>query len=351
MTDVVLSSGTLDVEFRERGEAHAAPFPDAHTLGVIDYGPRPSGPSLSRRGVELAVPMAAAPADGFAEVWTVNRPVATGEHHGIHYAHDGEHLFCAGRIPPSLCYARKTEEAYAALLGVIDRLGYHSVFRMWNFIGHINEDNAERLEIYQDFCLGRAMAFEKSRIPLRRLSAATGIGALGEGISFYALTARTASCTPLENPRQLAAYRYPPRYGPKPPSFARATYVRHAGAGPGSAAAGERDRASGRLYVSGTASILGHASVHRGRIEEQVRTTLDNIAGVIGDANAAAHGLDHGYRLTDLHRVKVYVRRAEDLGTVRRMCGEAFSPEAATVFLNVDICRSDLLVEIEGIAR
>ncbi|WP_206507991.1 FkbO/Hyg5 family chorismatase [Streptomyces chrestomyceticus] len=356
MTDVALSPDTLDVEFRKRTEAPAPDFPGVHTLGVVEYGPRPAGPSLTHRGVELTVPMAAAEADGFAEVWTTTRPVRTGYHRGIHYAYDGEHLFCAGHLPAARSYARKTEEAYTALLELAGELGYHSLFRMWNFIGRINEDNAERLEVYRDFCLGRATAFEKSRYPLRRLSAATGIGALGEGISFCALSAKSGICTPLENPRQIAAYHYPPKYGPKSPSFARATHVRHTAAAAGTGTAEDAPPPQDapthdRLYVSGTASIVGHASVHAGRIEEQVRTTLDNIAGVIGDANAAAHGLAHGYRLTDLYRAKVYVRHAEHLDAVRRLCAEAFAPEAEIAYLNVDICRSDLLVEIEGIAR
>ncbi|MEU9886549.1 hypothetical protein [Sphaerisporangium sp. NPDC051011] len=34
---------------------------------------------------------------------------------------------------------------------------------------------------------------------------------------------------------------------------------------------------------------------------------------------------------------------------VRRACSGAFSPHAAIAYVNVDICRDDLLVEIEGI--
>jgi hypothetical protein len=45
----------------------------------------------------------------------------------------------------------------------------------------------------------------------------------------------------------------------------------------------------------------------------------------------------------------VYVRTRQDLPVVREICAKAFSPAADIAFLNVDLCRSDLLVEIEGI--
>jgi chorismate lyase / 3-hydroxybenzoate synthase len=49
-------------------------------------------------------------------------------------------------------------------------------------------------------------------------------------------------------------------YGAPPPSFARAAHV-------GS------DGGRGDLFISGTASIVGHRTVHRGNVELQTRTT------------------------------------------------------------------------------
>jgi chorismatase len=211
--------------------------------------------------------------------------------------------------------------------------------KMWNFIGGINEDNSEGLEIYRDFCRGRAEAFE-SRALDTAVPAATGVGSLGDGIAFYLLAGRPGRNTGVENPRQTPAYHYPSRYGPKSPRFARATHVRPAGP----------HHPKGWIYVSGTAGILGHESVHAGDVEAQCRVTLDNIARLIGPENLSAHGVTGAPGLPGLRKVKVYVRRRADLPVVRRVCEKAFPATAEAVYLNVDLCRSELLVEIEAIA-
>ena len=55
-----------------------------------------------------------------------------------------------------------------------------------------------------------------------RLCAASAVGSLGGELSicFLGSKERGVHC---ENPRQLPAYRYPKLYGPRSPSFARAT--------------------------------------------------------------------------------------------------------------------------------
>ena len=94
------------------------------------------------------------------------------------------------------------------------------------------------------------------------------IGAHGGGIFLYLLACRGGTQVNIENPRQVPAYHYPSKYGPKSPNFARATYF--APDGPG------------RIFVSGTAAILGHQTMHHGDVEQQCRLALGNIAQVIG---------------------------------------------------------------------
>lgn len=163
----------------------------------------------------------------------------------------------------------------------------------------------------------------------------------GGGIPFYFLACRAGRVIHLENPRQVPAYSYPRQYGPKSPSFARATYLTRPG-WPASA---------GALYVAGTASILGHETVHAGDVGRQCDVALENIAHLISAANLSRHGIGCGYDLNDLRLIKVYTRHLSDIPLVERKCREAFSPEADIRFLNVDICRRDLLVEIEGVIQ
>lgn len=310
-----------------------------NVLGVINYTTECTGPRVENGLLTLDLHMASDPGEAFAEVWTTGRQAETGEHHGIVYAHDGEYLLVAGLIAPTGRYTEDTRVAYVAALDLMDTLGYKNCFRMWNFINDINADNTEGLEIYRDFCKGRAEAFELFHFGDKEVPSATGIGSQGGGIAFYFLASRTAALTSVENSKQMAAYHYPRQYGPRPPKFARATYL----------AATHTDRRSGQIYVAGTASIRGHETLHDGDIAAQVKLSLDNIEHLISDENLAEYEITQGNSLLNLDNIKVYVRHRSDIPVVRRMCEERFSPNARVQYLNVDVCRADLLVEIEGI--
>jgi len=290
----------------------------AHPLGVVRYAAAAAPPSIRGGRPALDVHVVRDPAHAVTEVWTSGRPVTADVRDGIAVGHDGEYAFCAGRVPPAARYAPGVRRAYLRAFGVLARLGYPYVFRMWNFVGRINEPNADGLEIYRDFCRGRAEAFDVSPLPRDLLPAATGVGAHTDGVAFFLLARRAPGHVAVENHRQIPAYRYPDRYGPRSPSFARASRL-----------------PDGPLLISGTASILGHATAHPGDVAAQCRTTLDHLTTLAGDLRA-------------LRTVKVYVRHSRDLAAVRRECATAFAGEVA--YLVTDLCRPDLLVEIEGVS-
>ncbi|MEO6091337.1 MAG: FkbO/Hyg5 family chorismatase [Umezawaea sp.] len=308
-------------------------------LGVVKYTTECADPTAESGYPELSIHMVNSPNDGFAEVWTTDQPVESGEHNGIAYSHDGTYLLCTARIAPSTNYTAQTRTAYTDALDLMASLDYRKCFRMWNFVSDINGYNSRGLEIYRDFCQGRAEAFEQFDLDECKLPAATGIGSLGGGIAFYLLASKTDLTTPIENPNQMAAYRYPKRYGPKSPKFARATHI----------TSGDPNRPRGQIYVAGTASIRGHETLHRGDVESQCHLALENIAHVIGSENLSTYGIEPGRELSELRNIKVYVRHDEDVETVRKICADAFATDVEIAFMNVDICRSDLLVEIEGI--
>ncbi|MFD0340146.1 FkbO/Hyg5 family chorismatase [Streptomyces sp. NPDC127117] len=327
----------IDSAFQFADEADTVPD-GRHVLGRVMFGERPTGPALRGGTSEIGVHMASPGFDPFSEIWTTGVPATGGEHRGLVYAHDGEYLFCAGRIPEAGTYRDATRETYEAAFELMDLLDYPHVFRMWNYIGRINADNAEGMEVYRDFCIGRAEAFEGKPDRVHCMPAATGIGSRGGGVALVFLATRTGTIQNIENGRQVPAYAYPRRYGPKPPSFARATRLVPAG----------MSEEHGAVYVSGTASITGHLTRHAGDIEAQCALALENIAHLVSDANLARGGLSGGHDLKDLHRLKVYVRHVEHLPVVRAACATAF-PATRISYLNVNICRADLLVEIEGV--
>ena len=142
----------------------------------------------------------------------------------------------------------------------------------------------------------------------------------GRGLITYFLAARDAGVQ-VENPRQVAAYNYPPQYGPKSPSFSRATIWRDT------------------VFVSGTSSVLGHATVHVGDVEAQLDETVRNIEAVLSRT---------GRTLANVVAAKTYIRNAADYDTIARRLADVFP---VNLYLEADICRKDLLLEIECIAR
>lgn len=289
-----------------------------HRLGVVSWGTAAADPILRDGAPTAALHVAGDPGEAVTEVWTTDRPVTAGVRNGVAFGHDGRYAFCAVSVPPAARIAPGVRDGYLRAFEVLAELGYPYVFRMWNVIGRINEPNVDGLETYRDFCRGRAEAFARSPLPPGPIPAGTGVGAHTGGVAFHLLARRDPGHVAVENRRQVPAYRYPPRYGPRPPAFARASRL------PG-----------GSLLVSGTASILGHATVHPGDIVAQCRTTLENLAAIAEPRS--------------LRAVKVYVRHAGHREPVRRLLARTLTGDAA--YLTTDLCRRDLLVEIEGMVQ
>lgn len=175
------------------------------------------------------------------------------------------------------------------------------------------------------------------------MPAATGIGSRGEKIMCYILASNAHNhLKKIENNLQISAYHYPQKYGPKPPSFARGTYryVNH----------DKFERPQVKLFISGTASIRGHETVHVNNLPIQIQTTMENIENLISHKNFEFNNIhDTKYSMKDISHLKIYFRNSNDFMTIKRtLVVEWHIDENKMFFFNVNICRSDLLLEIEG---
>jgi hypothetical protein len=100
------------------------------------------------------------------------------------------------------------------------------------------------------------------------------------------------------------------------------------------------------LLVAGTASIRGEESVHIGDLEAQVHETVINLRAVIGRGCECPEGV----ALERLREVRVYLPRAVDEAFLREVCGREFRRVDRVEIVRADLCRSELLVEVEGVA-
>jgi chorismate lyase/3-hydroxybenzoate synthase len=215
-----------------------------------------------------------------------------------------------------------SRRVYGRLIDEVREAGYPYFLRMWNHVGGINEFDGGQ-ERYQLFCAGRHDAFVNAGYHHGAdLPSASAIGSHGRGLVVYYLAAREPGIQ-IENPRQVAAYDYPPQYGPKSPSFSRATVW------------------NGTVFVSGTSSVVGHATLHPGNVDAQLDETLRNIDIVIARALP-------GGSLANVVTAKTYVRHPADYPRIVERLAGVFPQN---LYVEADICRADLLLEIEAVAR
>jgi chorismate lyase/3-hydroxybenzoate synthase len=203
--------------------------------------------------------------------------------------------------------------------------------RIWNIVPDINRGSGDE-ETYVLFNKGRKAAFDLMGFAPSRYPAATGVGGPpGSPLTVIVAASRTEPVA-LENPRQTSAYLYPRRYGPRSPAFARAMLL--------------RDRGGATLFISGTASIVGHESQHRG-IRLQLKETLTNLEQLLVAATRRMPGCVPGAR----RHWQVYLRDPADLAAVQDEVHAHLARGQEVAFLQADICRRELLVEIEGVCE
>jgi enamine deaminase RidA (YjgF/YER057c/UK114 family) len=227
-------------------------------------------------------------------------------------------------------------------------LAFDRVIRTWLYLGDIvgpegetqryMELNRARTDCFRGIEFGKGMTLPGRDRPI--YPASTGIGTDGRDIVMSCIALSTpredVRVVALENPQQVSAFDYGSRYGEKSPKFARAMAVTQ---GP-----------CAIIYVSGTASITDSETRHVGDVEGQTWLTLDNIAALISEQNLGAHGLPGmGATLDDMALVRVYVKRAGDYAKVKAVCDVRLG-ELPSIYAVGDVCRHELLVEIEGIA-
>ena len=284
--------------------------------------------------------------DDEADIERVSEHLVVVRHHGITWAH------CAG-IAPATDATNVYDRSANAFERMRDALAAHGarydqVFRTWLYQGDIvgpeldtqryKELNRARTDFYEH------IKFLEPHVPrdfkARVYPSSTGIGTGSSDVVMGCIALATdrddVVLLPLENPLQTPAFDYGTHYSPKSPKFCRAMAVASGGCA--------------AIFISGTASIVASETKFLGDVEGQTRQTIDNIETLISEDNLAGSGLPGlGATLENLAMVRVYIKHQQDYEKVRAVC-EARLGELPIVYAVADVCRPDLLVELEGIA-
>jgi len=245
----------------------------------------------------------------------------------------GRFLFAGGFQGDVLHFGIEPQsvEAFRLLGDVLRREGFplNSIIRQWNYIERITAFDGQD-QHYQAFNNARSDFYSKTEWT-NGYPAATGIGANLGGILIdvdaAVFTTPDAFATPIDNKLQVAAHAYSEqvlevaRQKKTTPKFERAKSMTF------------QDRKL--IYISGTAAIRGEESLTGVGLERQLRITMENIAELIADAK--------------LVKLRVYLKNKSDYEEAERLMN-TYGLNIPISYMWADVCRDELLIEIEGIA-
>jgi enamine deaminase RidA (YjgF/YER057c/UK114 family) len=244
---------------------------------------------------------------------------------------------------------KAAENAFDQVVALLEKedMTLNNIIRQWNYIGNILKIR-NGIQNYQVFNEVRSEYYSRYRT-VTGYPAATGIGMKSESviIDFCAISPdESVRINKLSNPNQVNAYEYTQNIlkGVKdtgkskkhPPQFERALIIAF--------------KNNAVLYISGTASIIGQETIGKDDVAMQTTVTIENIKKLTSPemiSQVLPERIQYSMKYILL---RIYIRNQEDFNTVRTICEEHF-PGIPAVFIEADICRDNLLTEIEAEVR
>ena len=259
------------------------------------------------------------PNDGFPYVVLENR--------------DGRFLFAGGFHSDIMTFdiRQQSVEIFRLASEVLHREGFpvENIIRQWNYIERITDFDGFD-QHYQMFNNVRSN-FYKQATWNTGYPAATGIGTNLGGvlvdIDAAAFARPECFASPIDNKLQVAAHAYSSQVleiaheEKTTPKFERAKSMTF------------DDRKL--IYISGTAAIRGEESLIDVGLERQLHITMENIAQLIDNAQ--------------LKMLRVYLKEKSYYKEAYELL-EGYQLNIPISYMCADVCRNELLIEIEGIA-
>jgi enamine deaminase RidA (YjgF/YER057c/UK114 family) len=251
-------------------------------------------------------------------------PVRSGGRNAGFIYEDDYARYCrlAGLLPADLTASRVSQarSAFETAAAILAQSGFRftDTVRTWIYLDHL-------LEWYEDFNAVRTAFFNETGIFSHIVPASTGIGAgnpFGAAITLNVMAVQPKSpefriqsvSSPLQNP----ALDYQS-------SFSRAIEL--------------GSPTHRNLLISGTAGIAPDGTtVHPDNPEKQIRLTMDVVRAILES---------RGMNWNDLFRGVAYFKDMAYLPIYRRVASELHIPPFPLAMAHADICRHELLFEIE----
>ena len=243
---------------------------------------------------------------------------------------------------------KQSTESFRLMSAILDRenMDFSNIFRQWNYIESIT-DSVECSQRYQIFNDVRS-TFYNEAVFKNGYPAATGIGMNTGGIIIDFLASAQEQVWPVKNPEQVDAHKYSGevlgdnkssgKFIKSSPKFERAKAI-------------TMDE-NILLFVSGTAAIKGQHSIAQNDAYRQTLVTVDNLRQLTSIENIIANDIPvDNSSVVEPISFRIYSKSSADIPKVRAAFESVFGILRNVQYLIADICRPELLVEIEGTYR
>ncbi len=243
---------------------------------------------------------------------------------------------------------KQSMESFRLMKGILDRenMNFSHIFRQWNYIEAITGmySCSQRYQVFNDV---RSLFYSESDF-VHGYPAATGIGMSTGGVIVDFLASDKPGAWPVKNPDQIDAHKYSgevlaenkltDRFKKSTPKFERAKAI-------------TQDETV-LVYISGTAAIKGQQSLANDDAFRQTLITVDNIEQLTSISNIIKHNIPVTRNsVVEPVAFRIYVKKLSDLQKVKSAFKSRFGKMNNVLYLIADICRPELLVEIEGTYR
>ena len=218
----------------------------------------------------------------------------------------------------------------------------NDIIRQWNYIEGIFIIN-DGIQNYQSFNNHRSNFYDKG-IWYNGYPAATGIGVVSGGVSICVHAMKPLKniiVLPLRNPLQKDAHNYSEQVLvgsgqmiKTTPKFERGKIVIY--------------NKKMNVFVSGTAAIVGEQANKDLDAVRQTQVTINNIDRLVDLKNIRnSFPMIQDFQNVTFNNIRVYIKSTSDFEEVKRICDAHFK-NIPIIYLQADICREELLVEIEA---
>ena len=263
------------------------------------------------------------------EIWEVEDKVSYQEHNRIYLSISKNLIFGHAVIDNNSSYNElklKISEKYTNFFKISTEYNM-KIVKIWHYIPKLLKNYSNEKTNYSLLCEARENVYKKN-YKNNNFPAATVIGIKGDKILIYFIAALCNNYETLENKRQTSSYDYPQNIFLEKPMFSRAVKFISPGC------------INNILAVSGTASIKGYKSVHETEVIKQLNESIENYETFINPKN----------NNSNISRVYLSESQINKFPQIAEILDRKFNKNNYCL-LEGDICREELLIELEGISN